>query len=343
MKKFKNKLVVALSVLTLSLGLSGCGKSDKNNATESATAVTTEAVTDVATEATTEVTTEAVTEATSTNANTAETVYPLEITDSFGDVHNIAEEPDRIISVGPNLTEIIYAIGADDKLVGRTDYCNYPEAVSGVESIGSIQTPDIEKIISLEPDIVFVSTHFDEENTKTLDELGIIVVTLYEEKELTGVYDMITILGEIVNRNKEASDCVAEMKATIEEVETTVSGLEAPTVYYVVGYGEYGDYTAGGDTFTGKMLEMAGGDNIAKDISGWSITLEELIEADPSIIIISDFMKEDFMKSPNYTELTAVKEGNVFVMDTDMLDRQGCRNAQGILELAKIFHPEAFE
>lgn len=325
MKKFKNKLVVALSVLTLSLGLSGCGKSDKNNATESEKAVTTEVVT----------------EATATNANTAETVYPLEITDSFGDVHNIAEEPDRIISVGPNLTEIIYAIGADDKLVGRTDYCNYPEEVLDVESIGDMQTPDIEKIISLEPDIVFVSTHFSEEHTKKLDELGVVVVTLCEEYKFTGVYDMITILGKIVNCNKEASDCVAEMKATIEEVEMTINGLEVPTVYYVVGYGEYGDYSVGKDTFLGEMIEMAGGDNIVQ--SGWSITLEELIEADPSIIIISDFMKEDFMKSPNYTELTAVKEGNVFVMNTDMLDRQGCRNAQGILELAKIFHPEAFE
>ena len=133
------------------------------------------------------------------------------------------------------------------------------------------------------------------------------------------------------------------MQDTIADVQEKVSGLETPTVYYVVGYGEYGDYTAGGDTFVGKMLAMAGGDNIAKDISGWSITLEELVEADPSIIIINEYMKSDFMSLPNYSDLTAVKEGNVYTLDTNMLDRQGYRNAEGILELAKIFHPEAFE
>lgn len=340
MKKFKNKMVAALAVFTLALGLTGCGNSEKKTETTSAaTEVTTEATTEAATETAT-----VVDAATDTSADAVSgTVYPLEVTDSYGNVITIESEPEKVVSVAPNLTEMVYAIDAEDKLVGRSDYCDYPEEVAAIDSVGSITAPDVEKIISLEPDVVIVSTHFEEENADKLEEAGIPVVALYEESEVDGVYDIVSTLGEVVNHNEEAAECVAEMKDTIASVEVAVEGLDAPTVYYVVGYGEYGDYTAGGDTFVGKMLEMAGGDNIAKDISGWSISLEEIIEADPSIIIINESMKDDFVSSPNYSELTAVKEGNVYTLDVNMLERQGYRNAQGILELAQIFHPEAFE
>lgn len=330
MKKFSNRIAAAIAVLTLALGLTGCGNSKEETVTSES--VTTEAVTETTTK---------------TDADIAdavgETVYPLELPDSYGNVVTIESEPERIVSVAPNLTEIIYEIDAADKLVGRSEYCDYPSEVLDVDTVGDMQMPDVEKIISLEPDVVIVSTLFDKENVNKLEDAGIPVFALCDEEEVEGVYDIISTLGEIVNRNEAAAECVSEMKDTIAAVEAVVDGLEAPTVYYVVGYGEYGDFTAGGDTYIGKMIELAGGDNIAKNISGWSITLEELIEADPSIIIISEYMKSDFMSMPNYSELTAVQEGNVYTLDTNMLDRQGYRNAQGILELAKIFHPEAFE
>lgn len=269
----------------------------------------------------------------------SETIYPVDITDSFGDLITIDSEPERIVSVAPNLTELLYKLNAADKLVGRSDYCDYPAEVLDVESVGSLSSPDIEKIISLEPDVVVVSTHFDEENTKKLAEVDIPVITLYEEHSVTGVYDMISILGTAINRNAEAQACVKEMQSTIAEVTASVEGLKAPSVYYVVGYGEYGDYTAGGDTFIGGLIELAGGENIAKEVSGWSITREEILEADPDIIVISENDKEGFMADENYADLTAVKEGKVYTIDTNMLDRQGYRNAEGIKALADIFYP----
>ena len=332
MKKMKRQVVSLVAALALTFGLCACGDKKSETTTEATTQVTTEATTEVATD-----------DASETTELTDETVYPLEIENSDGTVITIENEPEKIVSVAPNLTELVYKLGADDKLVGRSDYCDYPSEVLDVESVGDIMTPDIEKIISLEPDVVLASTHFDADNEAKLTELGITVVALFEESDVEGVYSMIDKLGEILNKNTEAAACVDEMKNTIADVEAKVSGLEKPSVYYVVGYGEYGDYTAGGDTFIGKMLSMAGGENIAKDISGWTITLEELVEADPSIIVISEYMKPDFMSLPNYADLTAVKEDKVFTLDTNMLDRQGYRNAEGILELAKIFHPEAFE
>lgn len=332
----KKKLTLAVAVFATAMGIMACGKSvDENTANQELTI----AVEQTVNEATT---TEVVSEPVSTEAANEE-VYPLTIVDSNGDSIVIEKEPERVISVAPNLTEAMYVIGAQDKLVGRSNYCDYPAEVMDVESVGSISKPDMEKIISLNPDVVIVSTHFDEENTKKLEELKIPVVTLYEDKDLTGVYGMIETLGKVVNRVDEASAAVKEMQDIIAEVEEKVAGLEAPSVYYVVGYGEYGDYTAGGDTFVGGMLTLAGGDNIAKDVQGWSITLEEIVAADPEIIIIPSYAQGDFETQPNYCELTAVKEGKVFAIDNNMLDRQGYRNAEGIETLAQIFHPEAFK
>ncbi len=308
MKFFKNKVALLLAMMMLVMGLAGCdGKDATKEAEKSATA------------------------------------YPLEITDTNGETVTIDAEPEKIVSVAPNLTELIYELGAGDKLVGRSDYCDYPAEATNVESVGSIMEPDLEKIISLEPDLVVVSTHFDDANAAKLEEADIDVLTLYDPGSVEGVYTIVETLGQAINKNTEAAACIETMKTTIADVETKVKDLEKPTVYYVVGYGEYGDYTAGGDTFVHGMLEAAGGDNIAKDISGWSISLEALIEADPEIIIINEMMKEDFMSAPNYSELTAVKEGKVYTLDTNMLDRQGYRNAEGIKALAEIFHPEAFK
>ncbi len=271
-----------------------------------------------------------------------ETEYPIVVTDSYGETVTIESEPMKVISVAPNLTETMFKIDAGDKLVGRSDYCDYPDEALNVASVGSIYEPDIEAIVSLDPDLVIVSTHFDEENTEKLEELGIPVITLYEEAEMEGVYDMIETLGLVMNRNEAAADCVEEMRNIIAEVEETIAGQEHPTVYYAVGFGEYGDFTAGGDTFTGQIITLGGADNIAQDVSGWSITPEEIIESDPDIVIMADYMVDEFKNTSPYSELTAVKEDRVYAINNDMLDRQGYRNAEGVRAIAEICYPDLF-
>ena len=268
--------------------------------------------------------------------------YPVTITDSFGKEVTLEQEPKRIVSVAPNVTEMVYALGDEDKLVGRTDYCDYPAEVSEIESIGTLMTPDIEKIISLEPDLVITSTHFDDENGAKLEEAGIPVIGLYEEFEVEGVYTMLNTLGIALNKQEEAAALVNEMKTTIQDVQTKVADLEAPTVYYVVGYGEYGDYSAPENTFVGQLIKLAGGNNIVPASDSWSYTLEALLEADPEMIIVRSGDKEGFMAAEGYNHLTAVKEGHVYEIDGNLLDRQSNRNAEGVLTLAKIMHPEAF-
>lgn len=330
MKNFKKHFALLLAMVMV-FSFVGCGKK-ADNAPNTNTTPTTEAT------PTTEPTlapTEAVTD-------TKTTTYPATITDSNGKEVVIESEPMKVVSMGPNITEMLYAIGAGDRLVGRTDYCDYPQEALAVESVGSLSTPDIEKIISLEPNVVIASTHFSEDAEKQLSDLGIDVIVLYEEHNVEGVYTIIDTLGTIFNMQEQATLVRDEMKTSIEETVEAVKGLEAPSVYYVVGYGEYGDYTAGGDTFVGQLITMAGGKNIAQDVSGWSYSLESLLEADPDIIILAEYNK-DFMTAENYKDLSAVKNGNVYVIDINLLDRQGYRNAEGVRVLAEIFHKDAFE
>ncbi len=273
------------------------------------------------------------------------TAYPYTVKDSKGNEVVIDKEPQRIISVAPNVTELIYALGKGDKLVGRTDYCDYPQEATKVESIGSLTDPNIEKIIELKPDVVIASTHFKDDVAKKLGDLGIKVVVLYNSEDFDGVYNSVNTLGQILNAGDKAKEVVTTIQNKVKDIKKVVEGKEAPKVYYVVGFGKDGDFTATGDTFVGQLIEMAGGDNIAKDATGWKYSLEKIIENDPEYIIVSKNygMKDQFTSTAGYKELSAVKNGKVIEIDNNLLDRQGPRLAEGIETLAKIIHPDLFK
>lgn len=279
----------------------------------------------------------------SSSSNESSSVYPLTLTDSFGGEVTLDKAPEKVVSVAPNMTELVYKLGAGNMLVGRTDYCDYPEEALNVESIGTLRTPDIEKIISLEPDLVLTSTHFNEENAQKLESAGIKVLSLYEENNVDGVYTMIDTLGKALNKQTEAEETIEEMKTTIEDTTKKIEGLEKPKVYYVVGFGEYGDFSAPENTFVGQLIKLAGGNNIVPASDSWAFSLEKLIEDDPEIIVVKKGDKENFMSTPGYSDLSAVKNGKVYEIDNNLLDRQGYRNAEGVKELAEIFYPEAFK
>lgn len=273
----------------------------------------------------------------------AQTGYPYKFTDSMGNEVVIESEPKRIISVAPSITETIYALGKEGNLVGRTDYCDYPEEAKNVESIGSLTNPDVEKIVELKPDVVIASTHFKEDVGQKLKDLGINIVVLNDSENVNGAYESINKLGEILNAKDKAQEVVNANKEKIEEIKEKTAKEEAPTAYYVVGFGKNGDFTATGDTFIAEMIELAGGKNIAQDATGWKYNLESLIENDPEYIIISNGMKDEFMATEGYKELSAVKNNNVFEIDNNLLNRQGPRISEGVEALAKILHPNLFK
>lgn len=278
-------------------------------------------------------------------ATTIKSAFPIIIKDSYDREVKIEKEPQRIVSLAPNITETVFALERGDRLVGRTEYCDYPAEAAKIESVGTLKTPSIEKIASLKPDLVIASTHFNKDILKKLEELNITTVVLYGEENFDGVYETITKIGSILDSEEKALAVIGEMKKKVDMVAKKVQGKDKPSVYYVVGYGKQGDYTPGGNTFISQLIAMAGGKNAADDIEGWKYSLEKLIEKNPELMVCpSDGgFKQGLETTNGYKDLDAVKNGKLYEFDANLVNRQGPRLADGLVELAKIIHPEAMK
>lgn len=266
----------------------------------------------------------------------------LTFIDSRNRVVVLNKEPLRIVSLAPSITETIFALDAGYKLIGRTEYCDFPEEALSIPTIGTLYEPNIEKIVELNPDLILASTHFKKEVLVKLEELSMKVIVIDENDKIDGIYNNITKIGQILNKNDRAVVVNNSIKKRIINIENKVKNLDRPSVYYVISYGEYGDYTAGGDTFISELIEVAGGNNIAKESKGWSYSLEKIIEKNPDMLICSKYfnIKEGLVNSTGYKDLPSVISGNVFTIDNNLLDRQGPRIADALEELVKIIHKE---
>lgn len=274
---------------------------------------------------------------------TSDTAFPLTLTDGSGTAITLEKEPTAIVSLSPSATEILFAIGKGDLLKGRTDFCNYPPEAANVASMGSITEPNLELIASVKPDLVLISDMFSPELKAKIEALGIKVFDLSSHDSFEGVYTAIENAGKITNA-AASTQLIADMKIKIDDVLAKVANASKTKVYYVVGFGEYGDYTAGKGTFIDQMITMAGGENVAQDADGWKYSLEKLIEKNPELIICSQYYdsKKGIEAANGYKDLEAVKNGQLKEIDNDLLDRQGPRSADGLLALAKLIHPELF-
>lgn len=268
----------------------------------------------------------------------------LELEDAYHRVIAIDTIPSRVISVAPNLTEIIFALGEGKRLVGRTDYCDYPAEAASIESIGNITEPNIEKIVALNPDFVIASTHFQKETLDKLENLGIKVAILKGEESFDGLYHLIRQVGQVLHSERKATELVLDLQKRVADIVLKVEQAPKLKVFYLIFYGDSGFYTAGQDTFIGNIVAMAGGDNVAADSKGWQYSIEKLVAQDPDILICSKFYhaKEVLEKTAGFKEIRAVKDGKVLEIDHNLLDRQGPRLVEGLETLARLLHPEVF-
>ena len=265
------------------------------------------------------------------------TTYPLEFTDGYGDISTITKEPQRIISLSPNITEVLCSIGLESKIVGRTDYCDYPETIASVESVGQLTTPNTEKIIELQPDVIITDGMQDKEFVVNLRNLGITVICLRQNQTIEGTYEILNNAGLITNTNQKSAELVENMKTEIQKIEGKVKNVDKKTVFYAVDFGDYGIYTAGAGTYIDELFTKCGLDNIAKDSEGWTYSLEKLYENDPDIIICSKFYgtKDNLMSYAPFKDLKAIKNGNIVEIDNNQIDRQTARNVDAMKELVE--------
>ncbi|MGV8145547.1 MAG: helical backbone metal receptor [Alkaliphilus sp.] len=258
---------------------------------------------------------------------------------------NQSDEPSTVISMAPSVTEIIFALGAGEKLVGRTQFCDYPSDVAGIQNIGSMFTPDIEQMINIYPDIVIAQTHFKEEILAKFNEAGIKTSASATPASLEQLYDAVLETGMLINRNFEARAVVSSMRAKVQRVEYVLRDVsKGPSVYYVMGTGDWGEWTATKDTFLAEAIAIAGGDNVAAKVEpeiSWGFTLEKLIDANPEVIFGSQFNKDKMNAGDQYTALSAIKNNNFKVVDYNIFERPSPRLInEGLKILLEMFHPE---
>jgi len=275
--------------------------------------------------------------------------FPLTITGDLNREVTITKQPERIISLSPANTEILFALGLGEKVVGITNVCNYPSQTKEKEKIGDYNNPNLEKIIELEPDLILASHGNPTELIDQLEELNYTVVGL-NPKNIDDVISSITMVGKITGNVKEAARLTEEMEERIGAVLSKTSSLvenNKPRVLYVVWYKPL--WTAGSGTFIDELIQKAGGINIAGDIAGWpQMNLETVIEKNPQVIIIgySEDQPELIQAVRNESTLDqtdAFKNNQIHTIDTDIVSRTGPRIVDALEEIAKIIHPELFK
>jgi len=275
-------------------------------------------------------------------------VSPPKIVDDFGYEVTIIKKPERIISLSPANTEILFAIGAGDKVVGVTEYCDFPPEVKEIDKVGGYTTPNIEAIVAKNPDLVVASYGNGEENIKRLKELGITVLTLYP-KSLQDILKDIKLVGEATGFDDEAKKLVENLQRRInliEEENKKIPEEKRPRILWLMWYPEL--WTAGKGTFFDQLVKLAGGENVAFDLKGWKIISKETVLArDPQIILCSqmgtgDVLLKKIVEDPELSKIWAVKNGKVYEIDQNILERPGPRIVEA-LEKINCYINEALE
>lgn len=270
--------------------------------------------------------------------------YPLVITDFLGREVKVDKAPERIVSLAPSTTEILFALGVGDRVVGVTDYDDYPEEVEKIARVGGFKGPNMEAITAQNPDIVFASSLSGKNSMDALQNLGIPVVVL-EAKGIHQIYRSIEIIGQITGSSSKGQELISDMKSKISLISEKVAGCSKPRVFYVVDLN--GNYTAGKGTFIDELIALAGGENVASDAEGWvQYSVEKIVEKNPDIIITAPHAGDvDSIKSTTgYAETNAAKNGRVYVIsDDNIISRASYRIVMGLEEIAQYLHPEVFK
>lgn len=264
----------------------------------------------------------------------------------------LAKPAQRIISIAPSNTELLFAVGAGSQLIGRDDLSDFPAEAKAIENVGSaFGKLNTEAIIALKPDLILAAEINAPEQVKTLEDLGLTVYWLANPLDFAGLSENLKIVGQLAGRTAEADQASqsieARYKAVIEKVATS---SKKPTVFYEIDATDpTKPYTTGPGTFVDKLIDLAGGVNIGQALKEQfaQISSEELVKADPDMIVLGDSLygvtPESIAQRAGWDKLSAVKNGAVFTFDDNLATRPGPRLIDGLEAFAKLFHPELFE
>lgn len=268
-----------------------------------------------------------------------------QFTDESGRTITLPARVDRVVSLAPNLTEIVFALGAGDRLVGNTTFCDYPAAAKQVSKVGDTLHPSIERIIALRPQLVLVSTASQlEVFTKQLADQQI-AVYVTDPHDLAGVFRSIENVASLLNLPENAPEVVGSLRNRTASVEEALKSAKPVKVFYQLSAEPL--YTAGRDAFVTDIIRLAGGQSVTADVpGGWpKFSAESALAANPDAIILPT---GGSMGAANSTvaralaDSPAVRNGRIYRIDGDHLTRPGPRAVDGLEEIARALHPESF-
>ncbi len=286
-----------------------------------------------------------------TETGTDRTKTTITVIDDFGYKTTIHGIPQRIISLAPSNTEILFALGLDDRIVGVTDYCNYPAEAEKINKVGGYSTVNTEKVVAASPDLIIASFGNTEEASTQLREMGFAVIALNPETFYDVIED-IRIVGRATGTETRANEVSGSIQERINAItEKSREVKTRPSVAHIVWYDPI--WVSGNHTFQNEMFEMAGGQNAFPDVDGWGIvSLEKFITKDPDILIVNtgsgmgesgkDIIYNHIMNEPRFRNLNAVKNKHVYLVDSDIIDRGGPRLIDALEITASYIHPEIY-
>lgn len=267
------------------------------------------------------------------------------VVDDLGRLVTINGTPQRIVSLAPANTEILFALGLGDKVVGVTDNCNYPAEAQKKEKVSVYGTPNIAKIIALDPDLV-LATDFDRFQTiPFLEEQGVTVFAVAPQT-LDDVLESIQTVGNITDKEQEALNLVNEMQSNIEEIEDQTEGLEEkPRVFYMTWHDPI--WTVGRDTWIDDLINIAGGNNTFSQYfeSGAMVEIEWAVFLNPEIIMTSSWpgVYDWVLNSTEFASTNASQTDRIFIYNDDLVQRPGPRLVEGLQWFAHFIHPDIFD
>lgn len=269
----------------------------------------------------------------------------ITIIDDLGREVTLDGIPSKIVSLAPSNTEIIYALGMEDKLVGVTELCNYPEAAMEKEKVGGFGNVDIEKIVAINPDLILAEDLHKHEVIPALERLGFTVIALVPHN-LQEIMDSIVLIGRITGAEDKAAQIVDEMSMKIKVITDETDKIpegERPKVLYVIWHDPM--MSVGSDTRIHELIEKAGGINIAA-IAGEgypTLTLEEIISINPQVIMVDSEASFDFvLNESRLSGVAALVDNRVYSIDPDLTNRPTPRIVEALELMVKMIHPEIF-
>lgn len=283
-------------------------------------------------------------------AASALSAAPVSVADGLGRTVSLPSPAARIVSLSPACTEVLFAVGAADHVVGVTAYCDYPPAAAAKPKVGGFsgKSISIETIVALGPDLVVVEGQMHERVMKLLDSARIPVYAAAAER-LEDVYRIIEQLGALSGRGEDGIRAAASLRGRVEAVRARTAGAASrPTGFWIVW--DEPLMTAGGATFIGEAMEAAGGRNAFADSTDQypTVSFESVLSRDPDWLLSgtdhgAKLDTRSLALRQGWRSLRAVKEGRIALIDADSINRAGPRLADAIESLARVFHPEAFE